>query len=65
MRQAMVTGDFSRHKDQNRSRDSSVTRRWAAGWMIAGSSPGRSWEFFSSPPRPDRIWGPLSLLSKG
>jgi hypothetical protein len=24
-----------------------------------------SWEFFSSPPRPDRLWGPGSLLSNG
>jgi hypothetical protein len=31
--------------------------------MIGGSSPGRGWEFFSSPPRPDRFWGPPSLLS--
>jgi len=21
------------------------------------------WEFFSSPPRPQQLWGPLSLLS--
>jgi hypothetical protein len=28
-----------------------------------GSSPGRGWEFFSSPPRSDRIWSPPSLLS--
>jgi len=27
-------------------------------WMIGGSRPGRSWEFFSSPPGPDRLWGP-------
>jgi hypothetical protein len=33
--------------------------------MIGGSSPSRRWEFFSSPPRPDRLWGPLSLLSNG
>jgi hypothetical protein len=26
-----------------------------------GSSPGRGWELFSSPPRPDRLWGPPSL----
>jgi hypothetical protein len=34
------------------------------GWW-GGSSPGRGWEFFSSPPRSDRLWGPPSLLSKG
>jgi hypothetical protein len=33
--------------------------------MIRGSSPGRNWEFFSSPSCLDRLWGPPSLLSKG
>jgi len=29
-------------------------------------SPGRCWEFFSSPPLcPDRLWGTPSLLSNG
>jgi hypothetical protein len=40
-------------------------------WYSAGlrednrdsKSPGRSWEFFSSPLRLDRFWGSLSLLS--
>jgi len=27
--------------------------------------PGRGWEFFSSPPRPERLWGPPTLLSNG
>jgi len=39
--------------------------RFFTGWMIGGSSPGGSWEFFFSPPRQDRFWGPLSLLSNG
>jgi len=26
---------------------------------------GGDWKFFSSPPRPDRPWGPPSLLSNG
>jgi hypothetical protein len=26
-----------------------------------GSSPDSGWEFFSSPPYPDLLWGPLSL----
>jgi hypothetical protein len=30
-----------------------------------GSIPGRSWEFFFSPPCPDRLWGPPSLLANG
>jgi len=30
-----------------------------------GLVPGRSWEFLSSPPRPDRLWSPPSLLSNG
>jgi hypothetical protein len=46
-----------------RSRESSVIQRWAKGWMIGGSSPGRGWEFFSTPSRPDWFWGPSSLLS--
>jgi hypothetical protein len=40
-------------------------RAWDTGWVIRGSSPGRDWEFLSSPPRPDRFWGPPSLLSNG
>jgi hypothetical protein len=35
----------------------SLVWRWVTGWMIGGSSPGRGWEFFSLPPRPDRLWG--------
>jgi hypothetical protein len=41
------------------SRVSSVVQRWTTGWMIGGSSPDRGWEFFSSPPRPYRLGGPL------
>jgi hypothetical protein len=33
--------------------------------MIGGSSPGRDWEFFSSPPCPGRLRGLPSLLSMG
>jgi hypothetical protein len=29
--------------------------------MFGGSRPGRGWEFFSLPPRPERLWGPLSF----
>jgi hypothetical protein len=47
------------------SRNNSVAQRWSTGWMIGGSSPGRGWEFFSSPPRPEPLWGPSSLLSHG
>jgi hypothetical protein len=32
---------------------------------MGGSSPGRSWEFFSSPPRPDQLWDPPGVLSNG
>jgi hypothetical protein len=46
-------------------RDSSAVQRWATGWPIRGSSPGRGWKFFSSLSRPDRFWDPLSLLSSG
>jgi hypothetical protein len=33
--------------------------------MIGGSNRSRSLEFFSSPPRPERLWDPPSLLSDG
>jgi hypothetical protein len=37
-----------------------------AGWSgFYGSIPGEGWEFFSSPPRPERMWVPPSLLSNG
>jgi len=40
-----------------------VTLRYlAAGWMIGSSSPDRGWEFIS-PPCPDRLWCPPTLLS--
>jgi hypothetical protein len=35
------------------------------GWMIGDSTTGRSWELFSSSPRPDRLGGPPSFLSSG
>jgi hypothetical protein len=44
---------------------SSEVQRWVTSWMISDSGPSRGWEFFSSPPCPDRLWGPPSLLSKG
>jgi len=34
-----------------------------ARWRGVRSCPDRGWELFSSPPRPDRLWGPPSLLS--
>jgi len=40
-----------------------VIHCWAMGWMIGNSSPCRSCQYFCSPPRPDRFWGPPSLLS--
>jgi hypothetical protein len=30
-----------------------------------GLIPGGGHEFFSSPPRPEQLWGPPSLLSNG
>jgi hypothetical protein len=41
-----------------KSRDGWMVQHWATGCMIGGLSPGRGWEFFSSPPCPDRLWGP-------
>jgi hypothetical protein len=46
-----------------RSRDSSVVWRWATDWMIGGSSPSWSREFYYSPACPDRLWGPAILPS--
>jgi hypothetical protein len=40
---------------------------WAMGWTIGvlGFDSRWEWEFFSLPPRPERLWGPPSLLSNG
>jgi hypothetical protein len=32
---------------------------------VLGFDPGEGWEFFSSAPRPERLWDPPSLLSNG
>jgi len=32
------------------------------GWTVQGSNPGKSKRFYSFPKRPDRLWGPPSLL---
>jgi hypothetical protein len=48
-----------------KSRDSSVgivTRLWAGQSGFYGSIPDRGWDFFSSPPRPEWLWDPPSLL---
>jgi hypothetical protein len=47
------------------SHDSSVGIALSYGLDDLGSIPGGGWEFFSSPPLPERLWGPLSLLSNG
>jgi len=31
--------------------------------MIGSLSPGKGWEFFYSPPHPEKLWGPPSLLA--
>jgi hypothetical protein len=49
----------------------SGTAQWHSAGLRAGRSgcwgsiAGVGWEFFSSPPRPQRLWGPPSLLSNG
>jgi len=46
-----------------------ISRYWirdrATGWMVRGSISGRAWGLFSSPPLPDRLWDPQSLLTNG
>jgi hypothetical protein len=42
--------------------------KWYSAGLRAGSSgfeSGRSWDFFSLPPYPDRLWVPSSLLYNG
>jgi hypothetical protein len=41
------------------------SERWTTGWMIGGSCHGRGREFFYTPPRPDRLWSPPSLVPNG
>jgi hypothetical protein len=38
---------------------------WAGRSVFLGTTAGGGWEFFSSPLRPERPWGPPSLLSNG
>jgi len=40
-------------------------RLYSAGLDDQGSIPSGGSEFFSKPPRPERLWGPPSLLSNG
>jgi len=56
---------FSKVQSQIGSRDSTVdvATRLRAGRVGSGSRQG--WEFFSSPPRLERLWGLHSLLSNG
>jgi hypothetical protein len=35
---------------------------WSSAWMVQGSNPGGEKRFLSSPKRPDRLWGPPSLI---
>jgi hypothetical protein len=34
-------------------------------FVFGGSIPDGGWEFLSSTPHPDRLWGPPSFLSNG
>jgi hypothetical protein len=47
------------------SQNSSVGIVTGYGLDDRGSIPGGGYEFFSSTPCPDRLWGPPSLLSNG
>jgi hypothetical protein len=45
---------------------SSLYRDWATGWTTGVRFPaGQLRDFFSSPPRPDRLWGPPTFMSSG
>jgi hypothetical protein len=39
--------------------------RYSDGLDGQGSNPGKSKKFFSTSQGPDRLWGPLSLLTNG
>jgi hypothetical protein len=43
----------------------SLYNELTTGWMIQVSNPGRGYSFISSPKRPDKFWGPPSLLLVG
>jgi hypothetical protein len=54
--------------ETGKSHDSSVGIALGYGLDDRGSRVrflAGGWEFFSSPPRPERLWGPPSLLSNG
>jgi hypothetical protein len=56
--------NFTFHESFRRSRDTSVsivTRLWA--WRQGVRFPAEAGIYFSSLPRPDRLWGPCSFLS--
>jgi hypothetical protein len=63
-----TSGEHKNCYKLNKSRDSSVgvaTGLRAERSGLYGSIPGSGWEFFSSPPRSVRLWGPPGLLSNG
>jgi hypothetical protein len=51
------------HFLMQKSRDSSVGI--VMGYGLDDTIPGGGWEILSSPPHPERLWGPPSLLSNG
>jgi hypothetical protein len=56
---------LSRNTVCGKSRDNSVGMVTGYGMDRQGSTLGRVKRFFSSPQRPDRLWGAPSLLSSG
>jgi hypothetical protein len=61
--------DDEEEEEDNNShfRNTRVPNIFMRNWSVlyGSSSPGRGWEFFSSPRHPDRLWGPPSLISSG
>jgi hypothetical protein len=60
---------FSKFESETGVCEGAGTAQWYTArlrtGMIEGLSPGKGWEFFSSPPCPDRLCVPPSLLSNG
>jgi hypothetical protein len=55
--------DYSLYKTQSHSRASPVCATAGYGFEVWGSIPGKGKRFFSTPQRPERLWGPPNMIS--